>query len=393
VETKAGTPPEFPLDSLGRLLCRTCHRIHGGDPRNAYLLSDASVFPQRRRFCASCHEGGLASVSPHDASRGESRCLFCHTELASRTETEAPPLRDEKGKLCNFCHNTGDARHWEQLGLVSPLPKSINLGPDGKPACAVCHNAHGTASTAHFLRPSVARMIGRAQATNPHIPDRAACRSCHSKSFADDIKKATDYALLFGGDKISLCLSCHITGQRHHPIALTLPEEYKKRRLESSIPAPLDEKERITCYTCHDNQCAEGLQKMTVRGYSREQMKNDICWSCHDRKEFADRDPHSDNPDSCRWCHETRPQPGRSGGLIAGPSMTCLLCHEPAVHPAAADHLKKPSDNVKVDPSLPLNRYGAVSCVTCHSPHVKTNQLPGRLRRDPATICLLCHQR
>lgn len=384
-------PPEMPLDKEGRLLCRTCHKLHGGDPSIQYVMRDENAFSTLRGFCSSCHLAGLASISPHDAFRGEGRCLFCHTRLPKRKGEDIPEIKGKINQLCNFCHSNTDPGHWEHVGITPPLPVKMKLGPDGKPTCATCHDPHRTAATTHRLRPSTARIIGRAQETNPHSGERTSCRSCHNKAFADEIK-GPDYALLQGGNMTSLCLSCHITGQRHHPVAVTLPSKYEERIKASGMNLPLNKRKRITCYTCHDNQCSSGRYSMAIRNFSR--VESDICWACHEKIEFGSIDPHTDDPKQCRWCHETRPHPGKgeiAKGLIARTNMICLLCHEAKPHPASADHLKKPSKKIIVDVSLPLSQAGTVTCSTCHEPHLKSNQLPGRLRRDPAAICHLCH--
>jgi predicted CXXCH cytochrome family protein len=395
VEAPFAARSEFALGPGGLLLCRSCHQVNGGDPALGLVARNGTAaegFPSRRKFCALCHPAGMEGISAHDAEKGEARCRFCHARLPDGGEPAAATLRAPAPRLCSFCHQLEARPHWQAQAVAPELPED-GVPTVGRTAeCHRCHDPHGTTGTVHYLRPAVARAIGRVQEENPHIESYFACPACHTTSFADKICPP-DCALLYGGEIVSLCLSCHVTSPQHHPVGVELSPE-KMTRLEiAEISAPLDRDGEITCSTCHDNGCATGHQAMRVRHYDRDALRNDLCWSCHARSELAEADPHSDDPDACRWCHQTRPEPGGDKGLLAGPSMVCLQCHEVVPHPGGANHLRPARDGIQVDPALPLREDGRVVCVTCHDPHLRTRLVPTRLRADRGKICSLCHRR
>jgi predicted CXXCH cytochrome family protein len=181
----------------------------------------------------------------------------------------------------------------------------------------------------------------------------------------------------------------------HHPTGIQLPEPFRKRLEASPLKVPLDARRRIACTTCHDTGCASNHQVVTVRHYGGEPLKADLCWACHDRGEFAQNDPHSDDPTQCRWCHQLRPSPGREAKktLLAAPTMVCLLCHEPRPHPGGADHLRVPTEKYRPAPGLPLGLRREVTCATCHEPHLQAVPLPKRLRVGQSRLCGQCHPR
>ncbi len=382
------------LGPENQILCRTCHQIHGGDPERRYVVANGDAcFPSRRRFCAACHPSGSAEIDPHDASAGGSRCHFCHGDPNYAEGLERGTVSVPVNRLCRFCHGTADDGHWENLGLISPLPEPLPLDGNGEQTCATCHQPHGTADTVFFLRRPLVRALGRSQESNPHVENYFACRACHATSFADQIA-APDYRLLYGGDRLALCLSCHVMTQAHHPVGVGLDEAMGRRLAASGIDAPLDAGGRIDCSTCHASNCAGDQRNMQVRAYDPVELRNDLCWGCHDRSAFADHNPHSSAPDQCRWCHEARPSPGGGGqhGLLADPTMVCLQCHRPEPHPAGTDHLVVPPARVQVGASLPVREDGKIVCVTCHLPHVRTQGLPQRLRENSRRLCSLCHR-
>jgi hypothetical protein len=150
----------------------------------------------------------------------------------------------------------------------------------------------------------------------------------------------------------------------------------------------------MTCYTCHDNSCATGVQRMTVRYYDRVKQTLALCWICHDQKDFEKVNPHVEDDRLCTHCHESMPIPGLSRGLMTIPKMVCLRCHQVKPHPANADHLKAASEKIKPDESLPLGPGKEVTCVTCHDPHAQAARTDHRLRTQEASqICDMCHWR
>lgn len=386
-------PEIFRLSADGRLVCRTCHRLHGGDPAKAYLEDgEEECLPSTRGFCTHCHSQGLGALSPHWARQGPARCLACHTAVPEGPDQGAATVRGPADKLCSFCHGAQLRDHPADVSPRLPLPRGLPTAADGRATCVTCHEPHATATTTHHLRPEFARHLARGQEENPHADDYAACPGCHAVSFADQIRPP-GFALLYGGDMTRLCLSCHVTERGHHPTGLGLPAPVRARLDAAALTLPLDARGRVTCYTCHDNGCSTGHQGMRVRHYDSADVRNDLCWACHSRAEFAAVDPHGDDPELCRWCHESLPAPGGDvrSSLMASPTMVCLLCHEAQPHPAAASHLVAPPADMRVEEWLPLDWNGRIGCVTCHDAHLSSGLLPRRLRAKGNALCAGCH--
>jgi predicted CXXCH cytochrome family protein len=388
---KIDVPSHLQLGEDGRLLCRTCHQLHGGDPTHKFLNTPDGV-TDRAAFCAQCHGAKMTRTNPHQAQRGTARCAYCHASIPE--EGERGVTRTEIVKLCDFCHDVVAKNHPRNIDPSLSFPKGLPLGKDGSWTCFTCHDPHGTTTTTHYVRPEFAQYYERGREANPHVAEWFACKACHDKSSSDEIR-APDYALRYRGDINVMCVSCHVTDRGHHPTGLPMPPLMLDFLEQSGRQLPFDADGRITCYTCHDNGCAEGEQRMTVRFYDRTSLMMDLCWSCHDRALYRQINPHVEDDRLCVQCHESRPVPGsKNRGLITVAKMVCLRCHDVNPHPAGADHLRKPTEKIKPDESLPLGAGGAVTCITCHDPHAQPPPgFPRRLRADPTEICNLCHWR
>ena len=393
MEPSIPIPSGFSLGAGGRLVCRTCHRLHGGN-RATHYLNDLSSEEgtDRAAFCALCHGESLAQTNPHFARKGTGRCAFCHASIPSREEKARPTARMDIVKLCDFCHGAVAKNHPRNIDPALSLPKGLPLGPDGAWTCATCHEPHGTTTTTHYVRPEFAQHFERGRQANPHEASYFACKACHTTSIPDEITNP-DYKLRYRGDINILCVSCHVTDRGHHPTGLPPPPFMLEDIEASDKTIPLDREGRINCYTCHDNGCSSGEQAMRQRYYGRANLENTLCWICHRREEFSTLNPHLEDLALCTQCHESRPIPGLSLGLMTVPKMVCLRCHDVKPHPAGADHLRAPSEEIHPDGSLPLSAGGEVTCTTCHDPHESDTPRPRRLRVDASAICGSCHWR
>ncbi len=388
----ARIPEGFPLAADGALLCRTCHRLHGGDPDREFLRAEPGM--TRMGFCIQCHGSSLDHANPHRARRGEGRCGFCHVRRGGRLLTGRGSARLEIKRLCNFCHDVLAKGHPRNVDPDLSLPKDVPMGPGRAWTCFTCHDPHGTTQTTHLLRTEVARHLERGREANPHVPEYFACRACHTTSDPDAIRPP-GYALRYRGDVNVLCISCHVTDRSHHPTGFPPSAPAVARLAASGLDLPLGPDGEIVCTTCHDNHCASGDQHMGERYYDRSRGVSDLCGACHDRSVLTQASPHVDDPKTCPTCHVAVPVPGSAEGheLVASPKMVCLRCHSVNLHPANADHLKVPSGKIRPDPSLPLGPQSEVTCATCHEPHADPDRRAARLRADAQALCSLCHWR
>ncbi len=386
-------PDWVPLGPDGALLCRSCHRLHGGDPATRFLAGPAGA--TRLGFCVSCHGSRLEHADPHKARRGPGRCEFCHARKEGVLQTGPGTARLEIKRLCNFCHDVLAKGHPRNVDPSLEIPDGLPLQAGGAWSCYTCHDPHGTTDTTHLLRSELARHLERGLEENPHRDEYFACKACHTSSLADEIT-APDYKLRYRGDVNVLCISCHVTDRSHHPTGLKPPPAIRRQMDRSDLGLPLGANGEITCYTCHDNGCAAGRMGMTERYYDRAASRSDLCGACHDRSALTATTPHVDRMDRCTVCHLRTPVPGVTEartGLVAIPRFVCLRCHDVKPHPVNADHIRVPTDKIQVDPSLPLGPGGEVTCPTCHDPHASDRGFPARLRAAPGELCSLCHWR
>ena len=391
---KRKLPTGFALSGEGKMLCRTCHKVHGGDKTHGYLTDAGNGYEKgRSTFCASCHGSENVRTNPHSARRGDSRCEFCHTRVPQSSKDGAGSIRTEVIKLCDFCHGAVAKNHPKNVDPSLTIPPELPLGPNGKWSCVTCHDPHGTTTTTHYVRIPFARFMERGKSENPHRADYFACKACHNESTEKSIR-IPGFSLRYKGDINILCISCHVTDRGHHPTEVDLPAAMLKQAEKSPTILPLDEEGRITCYTCHDNQCDTGIFKMVERDYDSTRYKTDLCWNCHNREEYAKVSPHVEDYKRCTRCHETNPVRGLDVSLMAVPLMVCLHCHEVKPHPVGKSHIAKPTSIIRVDKSLPLSKEGKVVCVTCHNPHEDPKGYPKRLRvATPKELCGMCHWR
>ncbi|TLN15976.1 hypothetical protein FDZ71_07025, partial [bacterium] len=209
IKPTMAVPASLPLDKDGNMVCKTCHKIHGGNKAASYLRNGDPFFSARRAFCFKCHKEGMTGTNPHDAGGGPSRCLFCHDQEKCKDGGTKLAVRKPVDSTCRFCHGASDAGHAGLMGMNAPPPV------EGHVNCVSCHDPHGTFDSIYNLRPEVVESLGRTQEKNPHTEEPASCVLCHTKRFPDEIRTAPK-KLLYGGNLVMLCLSCHVTVRGHH---------------------------------------------------------------------------------------------------------------------------------------------------------------------------------
>ena len=150
----------------------------------------------------------------------------------------------------------------------------------------------------------------------------------------------------------------------------------------------------INCLECHDDlakeknvhpalqmgctACHSGIDASVVphkktnknpKGLSADQPE--LCYGCHDKKNFTKKTVHPALEMGCTSCHN--PHSSKFAKLlVAEPPELCQNCHD------KGEFTKK-----NVHPALEMG------CSTCHAPH--SSDQPSLLLKEPIRVCLECH--
>ncbi|MCF7975890.1 MAG: hypothetical protein K9N55_18885 [Phycisphaerae bacterium] len=231
------------------------------------------------------------------------------------------------------------------------------------------------------------------------------CDVCHMSA------EGESSALLFDGDVMALCQSCHDgkkASQEVHPVAVPVTS------MAAHWPSDFPLKEgHMTCLTCHD--MARACQgEAAAPAYLRGQVgrhRVEFCARCHDTEQAKRFNVHdqkeadSFKTETCLWCHvgpwdsETPGYENPVYPLRPYGSGLCENCHAVASdHPSGGPHMNAlPSEEMmwymaanelrermrlpfkdllsfvkaaKRSPrALPLNSQSRITCYTCHNPH------------------------
>jgi hypothetical protein len=381
-EEKLGTrtPKNLPLGSSpgmeGKVVCTTCHFLHGAETDHALLRGfpgsqKPGVFRSWQAFCRDCHGDGLEKRSPH--SGDERACSFCHQKMPK--EGEPVDVAPQGVDLCNFCHGALQDGHFAQ---ANPYGEEVT--------CLSCHDPHlGPESTAR-LKPAYFEAVRDRVTFSPHYR-KVFCFACHTDGKGPG---------LINDDPVVLCNRCHGTGEiigdihpiRQVPENMTPPEGW-----------PL-KKGFLTCLTCHLAGHPEHRGEYKFLRGGEYGDRNDFCGNCHTPDSFAGRNPHRDinQGRGCLFCHAVRPVPGRDNidtvKFIADPNILCLRCHAESPHPASVEHTMtiEPERAESISEEFPVYRGIKIVCATCHNPHIE--EVEGHKLRGGMMgmqVCSGCH--
>ncbi len=419
-------PADLPLEKrgahTGQVVCSTCHFIHtktaglkllrgfpaSSDPEDA----KTARYKDRRDLCKGCHGANLEKKSPHKGKQGDAKtCAFCHATQPKEGEKVA----FTKGliSLCDFCHAATKGAHYLLVNpfadpnLKAEVAKSNLPLFEGSYTCVSCHDPHGGTHEPKFLRDAFVALALKSSRVRPHS-QLSFCLACHkvkptAARGAEGAQKLAEIPLLTD-DMNKLCNRCHESGlskANAHPIK-AVQGKFKER-----IPKdwPLAKDSSLTCLTCHtagDAPTVDPDNPNFVRG-APYASRNEICWKCHKREEFAETNPHKDiqSGEGCVFCHDSKPDLKKSVDveqlkMKSDIVILCIRCHDEAAHPAATNHVgfftKEAMDAlaIQIPKELPLDRRGRVVCSTCHNPHA------GGEKRGVVVgmeICNLCHKK
>ncbi len=312
VEGGAALSPE------GKMICQSCHQIHGGEGE---ALTVAPV--AKAELCQTCHRRQHAE-DRDDARRkgvhpvnvrldepvklGEEKvefitCLTCHSVHKGKRNTALLKFRADNGELCAYCHEGYDAVGDSDHDLRQTADDSRNIHgqtPEQSGLCGACHSLHRAGRRRPFL-----------SAVEPH-----------------------EYA---GKEEVlerdRLCLDCHHEkGPAKEAVVERVSHPFERMVLRSNpedMPlvdgeGKLAEFGRIGCVTCHDphrwekrdpgKEPAQG-QDRAVKGHGNregnvltsflrhKEIKGRFCVNCHGiearpkYKYYHDNWVRSDHPD------------------------------------------------------------------------------------------------
>jgi hypothetical protein len=363
--------------NLGKVVCTSCHFVHGADIRAGLLRGfpgspDPRYFASAAAFCEECHGANLRSRSPH--AGGERSCAFCHAgQPKPGTAAEWVGSYTDRCELCHL--QVGDA-HFEDAN-----PFGSQRG------CLVCHDQHAVAADSPALL-SAGYLAAAKESVQlmPHFR-RGLCFACHAN--------LEDYALR-DEDVNALCDRCHASGQIE-------PNIHPLRKVPASVTVPKGwplTGGALTCLTCHEQGHEDQQRRPKMLRGGPYASPREVCKRCHTMADLGASRLHREINEgkSCEMCHKTRPTPGvdtaQTVDFIADPDLLCLRCHDQAAGDGAVHHtgvIGRQIEPGHLPSGLPLYK-GRVTCATCHNPHM-LEPTGSRLREylEDSNFCIACH--
>ena len=394
------------VGSGDRLVCLSCHKMHGGRAGKA-MLADSL---QDSAMCMRCHEEKRPMIaSAHDLRKSAPAelnirsefvaqtgfCSACHTFHSYTRKPTSQPI-DPSG-LCVTCHSAGQvaAKHAGKSfhpidvdsarltsGIALPMPGSLDQPNKRAVACLTCHDPHD-ATHPHFLRTATSdKTCAACHATmaaalaRPHdFSDRTDFRNASGKSPADagrcgfchSVHEARGPMMLAATDQPirtmdDACGQCHRRGgmaekfavsRFNHPSGPTTKHTALKTAPEPTLPLfsadnHPDPSGGVACSSCHDVHSSEMESPVLLRLASATQL----CAQCHPGEARMAHGPH--DPLAVRTAAGATTSPTEA----AKDKDLCLSCHRAHSNdPAKLLWTIAPTK----DPALSDN-----ACIACH---------------------------
>ena len=328
------------------------------------------------------------------------------------------------------------------------------VAPDGKILCATCHDIHQKGQQTKLLVAPVPKLCGICHEEKMGIPDsihdpgtaewakelgfvsKGSCIDCHP--IHNPPGEGGIWAAIGGGNvQQGRCENCHRAGAPGP--AMETPHMGKALSANTRDLPPnmqVDPDKRILCTTCHDIHQKEQGPKLLAS----PRQNSGVCLVCHSQAGGVIgtlHDLRTSAPDALNVCGETAAESGPCGschsvhynrgtrGVWAQGSIStgtygsglCTSCHredqfastrvpEYLDHPEVALVNRSNPDDPRYMPTFDKqgkpSRTGAISCLTCHEPHIapsitkaNENSWPhNRMFLRPAMhhgICVDCH--
>ncbi len=413
----------------GRLICLSCHRLHGARSRDFLLARPLrggdmclACHPGRRSVLETAHD--LRTHCPQERNRlgmtaeTGGPCSACHL-FHNYARTPEPGPVDRLG-LCVTCHAQGRCAAGKTLGPINHPSEA---------ACIDCHDPHSR-QFGPFLADRPARLCQRCHkdqarlAGSPHDYRRdptkwpevsrktgGGCLVCH-RPHGDE-----QTGLMRGGiaqaqaREDGACLACHEQARWNADGAMAARHPRDISRLHAVLGLPLvrlDGEDAIGCMTCHDPHAPPAGDSPLLRTTGVDgPVSMQVCLTCHREQQALTASAHAPQTlaghaltaSACRPCHTLHAPPGGVAGhlmpaKLRGPAPeqtadrmdtsdpACTGCHRPggvapvplvAWHPQVAmqDPLAgSPRDRLALfdEAGRPAAR-GRITCRTCHKPH------------------------
>lgn len=192
------------------------------------------------------------------------------------------------------------------------------------------------------------------------------------------------------GEKQLQCTNCHALGDG----GFSLPGTEvcaTCHEAQSEQHHPLNEKQKMSCFTCHPFTAAVGqrFEKWRCLDCHREPMEGKPGIEVHAQQCVACHRPHLEpftQAADCRTCHDVEVKHGFKASTMAG---TCMACHPHHTKAAVASQqcltchaTSKVPASGRVEPEA-LFANGHTGCGSCHTPHTFV--------KSAVKACTTCH--
>ncbi len=374
-----------------RIVCGTCHRIHG-----AYSTFLLTLNPWGGQgLCQSCHGQNprREGAGPGNASHPVNvKLTGKHSTEWSREGITVSPAGTVDCWSCHRAHNTPEDSHL--------LVKELYRGN----GCGSCHEDQSSFSSQKGNHPVTTLSPGE----NPRVQQKVTCLSCHR---AHNTYTKQRGLLTYDLNRPNFCWSCHpgkVGVNRNHPLEV-MRGGTDLKRLEA-LGASFGPGQTIVCTTCHR---VHGSLRETRGLLAQDKV---LCLYCHEAENSLDAvnarpgtHPIMVNAAGsapleflaaggrmgaagellCVTCHRVHDSPSPGTGLVLEPEkFRCVLCHRDYGKMEGGRHAQA-LQRAQRD----LGGTVAEVCRSCHAGHGWAVQ-PVEGKEDLGSrLCLACHGR
>lgn len=355
------------LDSRKRLICQSCHQIHGG-VSNELLAMDTT----KGELCIQCHK------PKHSNSKKDARRKGIHpvnVKLEKPIERKGEKITKVS---CQSCHKVHTGSEGTPL-----LPNNARKPED---ICVDCHKRHHAKDKDEALSKGIHPMNGKLDEPvniNGVKVKQMTCLTCHSIHGG----KPGTPALIEKHQNGELCEHCHANKQAvvgsDHDLRITA-----KNKLNHFEELPADSGVCGSCHSMHRGKgkrprfyAAEIVKTEPIGGESDQPLfdKDRLCLNCHQKNGIAKDKAikHFSHPYKdmiLRSNEKIMPLLAQDESVHEFGAIACITCHEPHTwKPSKPDEKLKPSKNRENLEGNSMNSFLRVKgvtdtfCVDCHS--------------------------